>query len=77
MALSTTEAEYITLSTILPEVMALINFLEDLSNHGLPIHKATPRIWCNTFEDNMSCIQLATNHKTRLITKQINDFQIF
>ena len=39
--------------------------IEDLSNEGLPIHKATPRIRCKTFEDKMNYIRLATNYKTR------------
>ena len=57
--------------TALREVIAIIDLLEDLSTKGLPIHKITPRIRCTTFEDNMSCIKLATNHKTRPRTKHL------
>ena len=65
IAMSTREAEYIALSTALREVIAIINLLEDLSTKGLPIHKGTPKRRCATFEDNMSCIKLTTNHKAR------------
>ena len=71
-ALSTTEAEYIALSSALREVIALIHLLEDLHSNGLPIHCATPKIKCRTFEDNMSCLNLATNHKTRPRTKHLS-----
>ena len=51
IALSTTEAKYIAISTVLREVIAIINLLEDLSTKGLPTHKGTPKRRCATFED--------------------------
>ena len=72
IALKTTETYYIALSIALREVIIIINLLEDLSTKGLPIHKATPRIQCTTFEDNISCIKLASNHKTRPRTKHLS-----
>ena len=69
IALSTTEAEYVALSTALREVIAIIHLLEDLKGNGLPIHHSTPIIKCRTFEDNMSCVKLANNHKSRPRTK--------
>lgn len=71
-ALSTTEAEYIALSSALREVLGIIHLLEDLHKNGLPIHCATPKIRCRTFEDNMSCLKLATNHRTRPRTKHLS-----
>ena len=71
-ALSTTEAEYIALSSALREVIAIILLLEDLNKQGLPIHCVAPRIKCRTFEDNMSCLNLATTHRTRPRTKQLS-----
>ena len=71
-ALSTTEAEYIALSSALREVIGLIHLLEDLNSKGLPIHCATPKIKCRTFEDNMSCVNLATTHRTRPRTKHLS-----
>ena len=71
-ALSTTEAEYIALSSALREVIGIIHLLEDLNKEGLPIHCATPIVRCRTFEDNMSCLKMATNHKTRPRTKHLS-----
>ena len=71
-ALSTTEAEYIALSSALREVIGLIHLLEDLNSKGLPIHCATPKIKCRTFEDNKSCVNLATTHRTRPRTKHLS-----
>ena len=44
IALSTTEAECIALSTALHEVIAIIRLLEDLKSKGFPVHGFTPRI---------------------------------
>ena len=72
IALSTTEAEYIALSSALREVIAIIHLLEDLQQHGLPIHGSTPVFKCRTYEDNMSCVSIANNHITRPRTKHLS-----
>ena len=69
IALSTTEAEYIALSSALREVIAIIHLLEELTRYNLPIHRATPKFVCKTFEDNQSCIKIATDHCTRPCSK--------
>ena len=65
IALSTTEAEYVALSSALREVIPIIKLLEDLSARGFPVHKTTPKFMCKTFEDNQSCIRIATDHRIR------------
>ena len=50
--ISTTEAEYITLSAALREVIGIICLLEDLQDNGLPILGTKPKICYRTFEDN-------------------------
>ena len=72
IALSTTEAECIALSSVLHEVIAIIHLLEDLKQYALPRHASTPIIKCQTFEDNMSCVKMANNHKTRPRTKHLS-----
>ena len=72
IALSTTEAEYIALSAALWQVIAVIHLLEELESNGFPIHKNTPSINCTTFEDNQSCIALATSHHSRPQTKHLS-----
>ena len=65
IALSTAEAEYIALSTALREVISIIHLLDYLKQQGFPIHGSTPKFTCKTFEDNQSCIKLATDHRIR------------
>jgi hypothetical protein len=72
IALSTTEAEYIALSTALREVIAVMNLMEELKTRGFHLYHPTPKITCRTFEDNQSCIEIATNHKTRPRTKHLS-----
>ena len=71
-ALSTTEAEYIALSSALREAIGVIHLMEDLKSHGFPMHNSTPKIRCRTFEDNKSCISLALSHRTRPRTKHLS-----
>jgi len=72
IALSTTEAEYIALSTALREVIAIMHLLEEFQDKKIPIISKTPEITCRTLEDNRSCLEIATNHKTRPRTKHLS-----
>ena len=49
----------------------MIRLLEDLKSQFFLIHGSTPRMKCKTFEDNVSCISLATRHKPRPCSKHI------
>ena len=69
IALSTTEAEYVALSSALREVIGILQLLDELKANGLPVHSNTPKFVCKTFEDNQSCINIATEHKSRPRTK--------
>jgi hypothetical protein len=72
IALSTTEAEYISLSMALREVISLMDLCRELhakvSNHIQP----TPTVHCTAFEDNSGAFELATAPKMRPRTKHIN-----
>jgi hypothetical protein len=72
IALSTTKAEYIALSTALCDVIHVIHLLKELRDHGFDVHHPTPKNTCCTFEDNKSCIEISTNHKTRARTKHLS-----
>jgi hypothetical protein len=72
IALSTTEAEYIALSSALREVIAVMNLINELRSKGFHLHRATPKVVCRVFEDNKSCIEIATNHRTRPRTKHLS-----
>jgi hypothetical protein len=71
IVLSTTEAEYIALSTSFCEVIAVVNLINELQSNGFPVHRSIPKVKCRVFEDNKSCIEIATNHKTRPRTKHL------
>jgi hypothetical protein len=64
IALSTTEAKHIAISTALREVIAVMHLIQELKTKGFELHHATPKITCRTFEDNQSCTGIAINHKT-------------
>ena len=72
ISLSTTEAEYIALSTALREVIAIMHLIQELQQQQFPMFTTTPKVVCRTFEDNKSCIEIATNHKTRARTKHLS-----
>ena len=72
VALSTTEAEYIALSSALREVISIKNLLNELQGRGFRMLNQTPKVQCRVFEDNKSCIEIATNHKMRPRTKHLS-----
>ena len=59
IALSTTEAEYITLYSALGEVLPLMTIREEI-NEVLPLYIPKPKYVCKVHEDNQSCIKMAT-----------------
>ena len=64
IALSMTDADYIALSTLLHEVIHMMNLLMEIKGHGFPVHQATPKDVCHVFEDSCSCCEIAMNNKT-------------
>ena len=58
VALSTTEAKLIALSTAFREVIHLQNLLLELCGCNFPIPFTKPQVVCCTFEDNATCIRL-------------------
>ena len=72
LVIITTEAKYIALSTALREVIDMMSLIDELCGRGFHLNTSTPRVVCRTFEDNRSCIEIATNHKTRPRTKHLS-----
>ena len=70
--MSTTEAEYITLSTRLREVIPLMGMLREAREHGLTIDYLPPKVHCTVFEDNSGALELARLPKIRPRSKHIN-----
>ena len=72
VALCTTEAEIIALSTALREVIHLQNLLQELRAKMLQIPFTKAQIHCRTFEDNAACIEVANSEaKIRPRTKHL------
>ena len=71
-AMSTTEAEYIALSTSLREVIPLMELLKEAREHGVCIDELPPKVHCTIFEDNSGALELARLPKIRPRTKHIN-----
>ena len=72
MTLSTTEAEYIALSTSLREVIPLMGMLKEAAEQGVQIDNLPPKIHCTVFEDNSGALELTLLPKVRPRTKHIN-----
>ena len=71
IALSTTEAEFIALSTALRDVIYVMQLLEELISFGVPIPLETPKVFCKVFEDNVGALELARTPRMRPRTKHI------
>ena len=71
-ALSTTESEYIALSTSLREVILLMGILEEARENGLQVEDLPPKVHCTVFEDNSRPLEHARLPKMRPRTKHIN-----
>ena len=70
-AMSTTEAEYIVLSTSLREVIPLMGLLKEAREQGLHVGDLLSRIHCTIFEDNSEALELVRLPKIRPGTKHI------
>lgn len=72
IALSSCEAEYISLSQSLREAIPLMRLLQELKDRGFAGNYIKPKVKCKAFEDNTGALALATTHKMRPRTKHIN-----
>jgi hypothetical protein len=75
IALSTTESEYLAISTATREVLPLMELVQEMQDHGCGLTATTPRLHCRVFEDNSGAIEVATsvkNPKMRPRTRHIN-----
>jgi histone deacetylase 1/2 len=72
IALSSTEAEYIALSTATRELIPLIEFLKEAKGKEIPVNVQDAAIHCKIFEDNAGAIEMAKVPKMRPRTKHLN-----
>jgi hypothetical protein len=69
IALSTTEAEIISLSAALRSVIPLLEIAKEMKQKDYNILTNTPKIACKAFEDNDGALELATCFKYRPRTR--------
>ena len=72
IALSSTEAEYIAISSATREVIPLLRLMDEVKQHGLPINVGKSQVHCRIFEDNSGALEMACAPKIRPRTKHIN-----
>jgi hypothetical protein len=69
IALSTTEAEIISLSASLRVAIPLLEIAKEMKKRGYLILSNTPKVLCRAFEDNDGAVELATSFKYRPRTR--------
>ena len=73
ISLSTTEAEYVALSTAMRDVIYFINLIQEIQDFGIKLpHASKPKVTCRVFEDNVGALELANTHKLRPRTKHLS-----
>ena len=72
IALSSSEAEYIGLSSALREAIPIINLMDEMQAVGLLRIPAAAKDHCKVFEDNIGALEMAKEHKFRPRTKHIH-----
>ena len=66
-ALSTTEAEYIAVSTSLQEVIPPMGMLKEATEQGVQIDSLPPKVYCTVFEDSSRALELARLPKRNIL----------
>lgn len=59
VALSTKEAEYVSLSQALREVVPIMNLISELKERKITTISSVPKVYCKDFEDNSGALELA------------------
>ena len=72
IALSSSESEYIGLSSALREAIPIMNLLTEMAHHQLLPSPAQTTIHCKVFEDNIGALEMAREHKFRPRTKHMH-----
>jgi hypothetical protein len=76
IALSSTESEYLEISSVMREVLALIEILDEIKENIKKIGDIIPEVHCKVFEGNSGAVEVTTSAKhpkMRPRTKHINN----
>jgi hypothetical protein len=71
-ALSTTEAEYITMSMAFCDIIPIMDLIQEMKDRHIPVICSKPYIYCKVFKDNAGALELARIPKLCPRTKHIN-----
>ena len=72
IALSTTEAEYTSLSYALREAIPIMNLLKEMKERKFDVSNKIAKVHCKVYEDNSGAIEIAREEKYRPRTKHLN-----
>jgi hypothetical protein len=72
IVLSTTEAQYITMSQALCDVIPIMSLLQEIREKNFKVIIIEPYVYCKVFEDNAGALELARLPKLYPRTKHIN-----
>jgi hypothetical protein len=72
IALSSTEAEYVSLSESLCDAIPMMQLVKEIQDRGFEVPTSMPVIHCQLFEDNSGALELARVPKMRSRTKHMN-----
>ena len=72
IALSSCEAEYVSLSESLRDTIPLMELVKEINKAGFKVISTTANVHCKAFEDNSGALELARLPKMRPRTKHIN-----
>ena len=72
--LSTTEAEYVVLSSALRDQIPIMQLMKEVINRGIDANFTPPRVHSTPFEDSRGAIELMRLPKIRPRTKHINNY---
>jgi hypothetical protein len=72
IALSSCEAEYISLSQALRDTIPMMSLIKEIRDKGFHVYSTEPIVHCQAFEDNSGALEIAKLPKLRPRTKHIN-----
>ena len=72
ISLSSTEADYVSLSHSMRETIPLMGTIAEITRKGFDVKCRLPRVHCKAFKDNLGAIELVKLPKIRPRTKRIN-----
>ena len=70
IALSMTENEYIACSTAMRDTISLMQLIKEIGRIFL-LHMPKPRVYCDVYKDNQSCIAMEKRKKFSTRTKHV------